>query len=266
MDEADELVPQPDKRGFLDLTNRAWIVLDPVIWTMTLSLVSLDISYNHIAELPSQIGDLVVLRELRASFNKIVHLPPDIGRLKRLKKLIMNGNRIQSLPDEIGRLEGLEELILSENAIESIPSTISNMGSLRILKLQSNRIRKLPFEIADVFTLEVLDCSNNKKLDMIPPSWLGDTEGILFILKIHRDYHTMMSEMRTTNGDLGKHSQYLEHEQLVMKEAIGDMRLKMEEVRKHIPKKILRRLEREGVYEVEGAADTEEGGCRCTVS
>jgi hypothetical protein len=34
MDEADELVPAPDKRGFLDLTNRAWIQLDPVIWTM----------------------------------------------------------------------------------------------------------------------------------------------------------------------------------------------------------------------------------------
>jgi hypothetical protein len=34
MEEEDELVPNPDIRGLLDLTNRAWIHLDPVIWTM----------------------------------------------------------------------------------------------------------------------------------------------------------------------------------------------------------------------------------------
>lgn len=34
MEEEDEIVPHPDIRGLLDLTNRAWINLDPIIWTM----------------------------------------------------------------------------------------------------------------------------------------------------------------------------------------------------------------------------------------
>ena len=48
MEANDELVPLPDSKGFLDLTSRAWVNLDPVIWTMNLTLVTLDISYNHI--------------------------------------------------------------------------------------------------------------------------------------------------------------------------------------------------------------------------
>jgi hypothetical protein len=172
----------------------------------SLTLITLDISYNHIVELPPQIGDLVLLkyvkcyphwrcpvayvtlifRELRASFNKLASIPPDFGRLKRLRKLVLNGNRITAIPDELGRLDSLEELILSENSIEEIPMSIAQMGSLRVLKLQNNKLTKLPSEIAELLTLEVLDCSGNKKLDMIPPMWLGDTEGILFILRIHR--------------------------------------------------------------------------------
>lgn len=34
MEEEDELIPHPDVRGLLDLTNRAWIHLDPILWTM----------------------------------------------------------------------------------------------------------------------------------------------------------------------------------------------------------------------------------------
>lgn len=34
MEEVDELVPHPDNNGVLDLTHRAWVLLDSVIWTM----------------------------------------------------------------------------------------------------------------------------------------------------------------------------------------------------------------------------------------
>lgn len=34
MEEVDELVPHPDKNGALNLTHRAWVLLDSVIWTM----------------------------------------------------------------------------------------------------------------------------------------------------------------------------------------------------------------------------------------
>jgi hypothetical protein len=62
MEDDDDLTPQPDEKGQLVLSNRAWVHLDPVIWTMTLKLVKLDISYNHIAEIPPQVGELIMLR------------------------------------------------------------------------------------------------------------------------------------------------------------------------------------------------------------
>lgn len=34
MEELDEHVPPPDATGSIDLSNRAWVNLDPVLWTM----------------------------------------------------------------------------------------------------------------------------------------------------------------------------------------------------------------------------------------
>eukprot|EP01035_Chromulina_nebulosa_P016152 gene16152-21408_t len=125
MDAEDDLIPEPDAKGAINLSNRAWVNLDPYLWTLSEKLVKLDMSYNHLTEIPSQIGEMIMLREIVASFNKIVRIPREIGRLKRLKRLLLNSNRLKKLPDEIGQLEQLEELILSENSIEVLPDNLS---------------------------------------------------------------------------------------------------------------------------------------------
>jgi len=242
MEADDDLVPPPDSKGLLDLSNRAWVNLDPVIWTYSLSLVVLDISYNHIEILPPQIGELVLLKEFRASFNKIGVIPSEMGNLRRLRKLYLNSNRLRKLPSELGRLEMLEEMILSENAIDELPQTIELMANLRVLKLANNRLRVVPNELSEIVTLEDVDCSNNPDLDMIPARWRGDTDSVLFTCKVHRGYSIKMAELMQTNDDLTKHAQFLEQEQLVMKEAMGNLRHEIEEVRRHLPKKIAKRL------------------------
>ncbi len=73
----------------------------------------------------------------------------------------------------------------------------------------------------------------------------------------------MMAEMKATNADLSRHSQFLEQEQLTIKEAIGDIRFKLEEVRKHIPKKVMKRLIRDGTFEAK--VIEEEAPLRCTI-
>lgn len=264
MEEDDDLVPEPDAKGILDLTNRAWVNLDPVIWTMSISIVVLDLSYNHIHEIPAQLGELILLKEFRASFNKITVIPPEIGRLKRLRRLLLNSNRLISIPPELGRLEQMDELVVSENLLESIPSTLSLCAVLRILKLQNNRLKTLPFELADVLTLEDIDCSNNPNLDLVPSKWRGDTISILFICKVHRDYYTRMEELTQTNGDLTRHSQYLEQEQMVMKDSMGILREQIAELKKNLPKSALNKLEREAKIRAEEEADVGEkkkGGC-----
>jgi leucine-rich repeat protein SHOC2 len=206
MEEDDELVPNADERGFLNISNRAWVNLDPVIWTMSTKIVKLDMSYNHILEIPAQIGELIMLRyalmnnclvcvlryniehcrELLASFNKITVVPPQIGKLKRLRRLILNSNKIKHIPDDIGQLDMLEELVLSENNIEDIPVSLSLMSNLKVIKLANNRLKTIPYEIADILTLEEIDCSNNHHLESIPAKWRGDTDSVLFTCRVHR--------------------------------------------------------------------------------
>lgn len=186
MEEDDEFVPEPDIKGTLNLSNRAWINLDPSVWDMALKILKLDISYNHFAEIPAQIGEMIMLRELIASFNKITRVPVELGKLKRLRRLILNNNRLKSLPLEIGLLDNLEEIIVSENSLEEIPMTIAKMSNLKILKLSNNKLRSIPYELADILTLEECEVANNPHLDSVPAKWRGDTESVLFTCRVHR--------------------------------------------------------------------------------
>jgi len=173
-DNDDAVLIEPDVNGFLDLTNRAWVNLDHRIWYSAQSLFVLDISYNNMFELPATIGDLHMLRELRAAFNKLIKLPPTIGKLKRLRRLVLNGNKLKHLPDEIGRLDQCEELILSENRLQYLPSNIRFMSTLTVLKLQNNDLQALPPELSEIATLKIIDVTNNFNLSMIPNSSKGD--------------------------------------------------------------------------------------------
>mmetsp|Transcript_6476 Transcript_6476/g.6697 ORF Transcript_6476/g.6697 Transcript_6476/m.6697 type:complete len:272 (+) Transcript_6476:38-853(+) len=260
MEDEDELIPPPDHRGALDLTNRAWVNLDPVIWTMSKNIILLDVSYNHIFSFPPEIGSMTVLRELRASFNKLVTLPPEIGRLKRLKKMILNSNKMKTLPPELCRLEMLEELILSENVLEELPEHISGLFALRVLKLQNNRLKTLPFELADVVTLEDFDVSSNDHLSVVPKAWSGDTASLLFVLKVHRSYQLQLDDMRVTNTDMIRHAQYLEQEQSLMKERMGKMRDEVSRLRGAISTFRLMILDREAKIANTRAGDDEAEG------
>ncbi len=62
MEDDDDLVPEPDEKGQITLSNRAWVRLDPSIWEMAMKITRLDLSYNHLIELPPQIGEMLVLR------------------------------------------------------------------------------------------------------------------------------------------------------------------------------------------------------------
>lgn len=244
MEDDDDLVPEPDSKGALNLSNRAWINLDPFIWTLSLKLIKLDLSYNHITEIPYQIGEMIMLRELVGSFNKITGIPKEIGRLKRLKKLFLNSNKIKRVPEELALLENLEELHLNENSLEALPVTMEKMVNLRILKLCNNKLRTVPYSLADLLTLEVLDCANNPGLTIVPAAWQGDTESVLFVCRVHLEYAVQMNELHQVNKELAKHSQLMEQDSMVLKEKGAEMLAEIDDLNLHMPLKIRKQLER----------------------
>ena len=103
MEEFEDLVPQPDDEGRMELTYRAWTEVDDVVWTMGRTLIFLDVSFNSIKHLPDELGDLYQLKELNCACNQIANLPGTIGKLIKLQVLKANGNKIDEIPDTIGK-------------------------------------------------------------------------------------------------------------------------------------------------------------------
>ena len=108
MEEFEDLVPQPDDDGRMELTYRAWTEVDDVVWTMGRTLVFLDVSFNAITDIPEELGDLYQLKELNLACNHIESLPSSLGKLIKLQQLRANGNNLTEIPEEIGKCKSLK--------------------------------------------------------------------------------------------------------------------------------------------------------------
>ncbi|CAM9431572.1 unnamed protein product [Laminaria digitata] len=220
MEEVDELVPHPDENGALNLTHRAWVLLDSVIWTMKQELMYLNVSSNNIEYLPPELGDLVLLKELDASCNKLEALPPEIGKCSRLRKLRANGNYMEAIPKEVGHCALLEELILSENRLQEIPETLAGLKALRVLRLQNNRLKSLPHALGEVVTLEDLDCAGNAEFDIVPVPLHSDAAMILWVCRLHKDHADDSAQLHSLNDALESKAQNIEETKLRLREDI----------------------------------------------
>lgn len=204
MEEFDDLVPTPDESGVLELTYRAWKVLDDVVWTMGKELVKLNVSFNSIKYLPPELGDLMRLRELNVACNAVPRLPSQLGKLRNLEVLKVNGNKLTQLPDTLGNCTKLEEIVASENALTSFPDTVGKLTHLRLLRLQNNNLRAIPYQIAHVSaTLREVDVSGNLELaGMVPSKLQGDTQFILWVCGLHSDHNADCEQIRESNEEL----------------------------------------------------------------
>lgn len=132
----------------------------------------LNLNLQDLAVLPSRIGQLTQLQELRVSFNPLTDLPVEIGRLERLQTLKVHGNRIDRLPPEIGGLSRLRRLDAHANQLTRIPKEIGRLTRLRRLDLSNNSIMELPAEIGALGSLEELNLAGNM-LRSLPPGFAG---------------------------------------------------------------------------------------------
>jgi Leucine-rich repeat (LRR) protein len=119
----------------------------------------LQISGTLLAELPSEIRQLIQLETLKLDENRLEHLPPEIGRLENLKYLRLSVNALDELPPEFERLSALSSLALDHNRFVSLPLAVCRLTQLRTLDLTTNRLRSLRPEIGQLAGLEELDLS-----------------------------------------------------------------------------------------------------------
>ena len=136
------------------------------------SLTNLRVNHNRLTVLPPEIGQLSGLTVLVLNLNQLTSLPPEIGRLTRLTGLYVGGAQLTSLPPEIDRLTSLTELSLDGNQFTSLPPEIGRLTSLTELALDENQLTSLSPEIGRLEKLTTLDLSGNQLTEL--PSALRD--------------------------------------------------------------------------------------------
>lgn len=119
--------------------------------------MTLNLSRNELSgALPSTLGDLSELQELRLSFNQLGGgIPEDLGDLSNLETLSLARSQLTgSIPAALGNLANLEVLFLQGNELDgTIPATLTNLGNLEKLSLKNNSFTGcIPAGLQDVAT------------------------------------------------------------------------------------------------------------------
>ena len=121
-------------------------------------LQNINLSFNHIKSLPSNLHYLRFLHTLDLSSNYLNELPNDIGYLEQLHTLLLNDNHLKTLPRTFSRLLQLEHLDLSANQFQSI-DTMKNFLKLKSFAINSNPLNIFPMLLNTCVNIEEISCS-----------------------------------------------------------------------------------------------------------
>jgi len=135
------------------------------------SLLELDVSFNRLTYLPTNIGyEMLNLQRLSIQLNKICSLPTSICEMRFLCHLDAHFNELRGLPLAIGKLANLEILNLSSNFsdLKELPETFGDLMNLKELDLSNNQISALPDTFGRLDNLTKLNLDQNPLV--IPPA------------------------------------------------------------------------------------------------
>uniref|UniRef100_A0A452VJN2 non-specific serine/threonine protein kinase n=1 Tax=Ursus maritimus TaxID=29073 RepID=A0A452VJN2_URSMA len=138
----------------LDLSANCLASLPSVIPWGLINLRKLNLSKNHLGELPAvQSSDEIIcsrLLEIDISSNKLPHLPPGFLHLSKLQKLTASKNYLEKLFEEEGAtnwigLRKLQELDISDNRLTELPALFLHcFKSLSSLNVSRNNLKVFP--------------------------------------------------------------------------------------------------------------------------
>jgi hypothetical protein len=129
----------------------------------------LDLSNNHLSELPDDLDRLVNLRILFLSNNDFEKIPSVLARCPKLEMISFKSNALTTVDENVLPVD-TRWLILTDNRIEKLPHSMGQLHRLQKLALAGNRLTDLPASMADCHNLELARLSANQLTAM--PDWL----------------------------------------------------------------------------------------------
>lgn len=120
-------------------------------------------------ELPADISNLTLLKNLELDNNYMKVLPQELRSLNQLEKLNLTNGKFTSLPFVAGDLPALKSLTLEQNRQLDIPTELRKFIHIPIthLNIKSCGLKVFPEEILSFKKLEHLNISNNR-IDKLP--------------------------------------------------------------------------------------------------
>lgn len=115
----------------------------------------------RLTALPTEVGKLVNLQELRLTGQGLTELPPELGRLRGLQRLELGDNALTALPKELGRLTALKVLRLEGNRLQTLPEELEHLRELETLELARNELQSFPDFIVALPALQTLTLHSN---------------------------------------------------------------------------------------------------------
>ncbi len=155
---------------YLDMTFNSLLTIPTDIGTLS-ALRVLRLCGNQLTSIPDEIADLHFLQVLDLSQNSISHLPKKICSIRSLIHLNCNANFLVKLPSNISDLEHLEGLFLTNNMLTTLPKNVSLLKRLQRLKLDGNRFEYIPFYVFECTSLREVNFAYNLICGIIPENF-----------------------------------------------------------------------------------------------
>jgi Leucine-rich repeat (LRR) protein len=132
--------------SFLDLSGNHIQSIPPTLFYLRLKVLLL--GGNKITTIPREIRQLEnCLLELDLSYNSLIELPSDVTLLKSLRVLNLSNNELIDLPQEIGFMH-LCALNIEENCLTALPLDFFNLSPYLInLKVNGNPFVSPPVNV-----------------------------------------------------------------------------------------------------------------------
>lgn len=133
------------------------------------TLEILDLSHNHLSELPDDFYRFKKLKIAFFSFNEFTSMPTVFKECKNLFMLGFKANKIEQFEEDILPLS-ISWLILTDNRLSKLPNSIGKLTKMKKFPLAGNRLETLPSSMKNLKELELIRLSANNLTEI--PQWL----------------------------------------------------------------------------------------------
>ncbi|PHR56729.1 MAG: protein kinase [Arcobacter sp.] len=153
------------------------------IYRLSETLEVLDLSFNALSSLPSDMSRFKKLKIAFFSNNLFTEVPPVFKECKELYMLgfkankierfgedilplsvswlILTDNKLPSLPQSMGKLDKLQKFAVAGNKLQSLPSEMKNCENLELIRLSANELNEIPLWLLELPRLSWLAFSGN---------------------------------------------------------------------------------------------------------